>query len=474
MSILFTLLSRSPYFDLPQSLAGRLSFALGWLLYLSLVCLLLWRSRGYQKKLGRQDWFVLLGLGLLVPVTSLFLGVRLPESSFLSPPNLPVEPRAPSVMVFAALPWVLAAGLLGPFPSAGLAALSGLLLGMWDTHSLFTPLDLALLAVLFSSAVHQRFRTRVYRLLRHPLAATLLLTALYPLVALIGNVLSTDGALASRLDYALSQVGATAPWIGIPLLVAGLFAEVLALVLPARWGTNTPLQPSPAERSLEARFLYGMAPLAALLVLALMIGDWYVAGSAARRLLRDRLENTALTVAQGVPFFLEEGQNLIKLLVEDPRLASTDPSDLPGCSEDIRRVPYFNQLFVLDAAGTPSGYPLQVMMASRRLRRANGYSAGSEWGAFQVYTVPSAEGIDRPGVFHRLCSGRGRPAEPCAGGAADRPQPFTQPVITSLHSLEAEGGEGSSWMRMVAFSTIRPTQIMTTYSGSGRPCGLLR
>ncbi len=88
------------------------------------------------------------------------------------------------------------------------------------------------------------------------------------------------------------------------------------LLMPQSWRETTPLQPSPAEKSLQMRFIVSMAPLAIVLVLTLMVGDWIVAGQAAREMIRDRMANAALMAAESVPYFLETGQSLATKLVD--------------------------------------------------------------------------------------------------------------------------------------------------------------
>jgi hypothetical protein len=85
----------------------------------------------------------------LVPLTSLFIGVRLPSETRLTLPGVPAELPGAAMMLFSALPWTLGGGMLGPAGAAILGGLSGLLRGFWDTHSLFTSLEFALLGVLF-------------------------------------------------------------------------------------------------------------------------------------------------------------------------------------------------------------------------------------------------------------------------------------------------------------------------------------
>jgi hypothetical protein len=70
------------------------------------------------------------------------------------------------------------------------------------------------------------------------------------------------------------------------------------------------MQPSPGEKSIESRFCLQWARSFLLLLLTLLVGDWVVAGRAAREMLEDRLSSAAESAAQSVPFFLETGQNL--------------------------------------------------------------------------------------------------------------------------------------------------------------------
>ena len=87
--------------------------------------------------------------------------------------------------------------------------------------------------------------------------------------------------------------------------------QVIAIALPHAWGEQQSLQPSPGEQSLQTRILSGGGTFIAILLVSVILGDWIVAGNAARRMIRDRLASTAQAAAEGVPFFLETGQNLV-------------------------------------------------------------------------------------------------------------------------------------------------------------------
>ena len=116
-----------------------------------------------------------------------------------------------------------------------------------------------------------------------------------------------------------------------------------------------------------AIFIVSLAPLALILVLTLMAADWVIAGQAAQTMLRFQMESAASTAANGVPFFLEIGQNLALQFAADPRLSSSGTQRLEDTlGQTIKEVPFFNQLTVLDSnaqmlathpAGSFSGAP---------------------------------------------------------------------------------------------------------------------
>jgi PAS domain S-box-containing protein len=471
MSILFTLINTSPYIDFSKGLVG----AAGWVVFLGVNLFLLQQTRGYQKSRSPRFWGIFLGLAVCVPAASLFLGLRLSSQGALPPPGLPVDPRGPALMVFAALPWVLAAGLQGPVSAAVLAGLSGLLIALWDTHNPFTPLEYVFLAILFSAAVNQRYRTFLYRALSHPLIAAFILALLYPLIFMVNTTLSASGILANRLDYALTHVAAASLSVGVGLLIAGLFAEVIAYAFPAAWASSAPLRPSPAERSLEARFLYGMAPLALLLILTLMIGDWIVAGNAARKMMRDRMANSAQMAAEDVPYFLEVGQNLIVQLASDPRLYQSNPNQLKDLlAQDLRSVPFFHQIYVLDANGNSlAGYPQDNYATSKTPPEEQvGVQLALNGVPFQVYAAPPLEGGKTAQVSFMASvvdsvETSGKPVKGVMVGRADlSANPFTQPVLAGLKSLSGEGGNGLliDENGQILYGPD-PELLMTLYSG---------
>ncbi len=467
MTTLFTLLTTSPSVELP---VGPLGWA-GLLALMILVAYLQWRWRSYNRKPWKgSTWLLFIILTISTPLTSLFLGVRLLVGQALPPPGIPVDPTGPAAMLVSAVPWALAAGLLGPFPAALLALISGIFQAVWHTHSLFTPLELALVATLFSAAVGQRYRTAPYRLLRHPLAAALLLSIFYPFIGLATTLASTQGELVNRLDYATTNLISVTLAMGIELLIAGLFAEVVALTMPAAWGGDIPLVPAPEERSLQTRFIYNLAPLAFLLMLALLIGNWVVAGEAARGMLEERMSDAAVLAAENVPYFINSGQTLITKLAEDPTMLSNNSTVITARLEEyIRTVAFFDQLVLLDQQSQViAGYPHSDQTGEQApVEEQIGFQLAFRGVPFQTFTVPPGPNQTTAQVSFMVAIPRGDLVERVLVGRSELGNnPMVSPILSSMRSVAGKGGEGmlvDENNRILVHSN--PDMVMTTYTG---------
>ena len=443
MVIDFTLLGNPFYVDQPQESIGWV----GWLILLSFLILLLYRWRRLNKRWTRLHGGIFIGLFVLLILTNLFFVVQFPAVGVPKTQAWAIDLAGISIVVFAALPWVLAAGLLGVFPAAGLGLLSGALIALFDTHSIFTPLEYGLLATFLGAAFHQRYRTWVFRALRHPLFSTALCALIYPLLFLLDTTLATTGSLAARLDIALSQVEIAAITVGVELLVAGVLSEIVAIAFPRLWGFSSPLEPSPVERRLQSRFLSSLAPLAVVVVVGLMAGDWIVASRAATGMLHDRLESTAEIAANNVPSFLETGQNLIQILAKDTTWTQGTLSEKNILLGDyLRTVPYFSEFYLLDANGQPvTGYPVDNFYAAApSSEEYMGITLALNGLPIQMYTLPPTLG----GVAARLSflaavyDETGKSDGVLVGRTDLATNSFAEPIIISLNSLSDISGEG--------------------------------
>jgi len=390
MSFLSPILQTLPYLTAP-TLFGWVV----WSLLLGVTGYSLYTWRRYHLSWKGRQWGLFFGLLALAPIAVLLVGFHITSSTALPTPGIPTAQFGAALLPFANIPWTLAAGLLGPVGAALVGSLTGLLRGLWDTHSLFTMLEMALLGGVFSAVIRQRYRTVLFRVLRQPLIAVMGLIPLRAALYVLGAYFTVAGEATARLDYALSNVGAVTLAFAGEMLVAGLVAQIVAVAFPASWGGQREVQPSPAERSLEARFLFGTGAFILLFLITLLIGDWIVAGNAARRMLRDRLSSTAQMASQSVPFFLETGQNLAEQIASSPQLLdATDPDLSVLLGEQFQAVPYFDQAVVLEAANRAvlGCYPVTACQSFTLFPEEDaGISFALNDVPSQIYSIPPAE-----------------------------------------------------------------------------------
>jgi len=467
MSFLSPILDTLPYLAAPTAFGWLI-----WLLLLGLVGYDLYSWRRYHLKWKGREWGFFFGLLVLVPLTVLIFGLRISSSVALPPPDVPTDQVGAALLPLAGLPWILGGGLLGPIGASLLGGLSGLLRGVWDTHNLFTMLEMALLGAMFSAAVRQRYRTILFRLLRQPLLTVILLIPLHAILYVVGAYFTITGDATIRLDYALSNVGIVTLAFAGEMLVTGLVAQVIAIAFPTLWGGHREIQPSPAERSLAARFLFGSGVFVFILLITLLIGDWIMAGRAARNMLENRLSNTAKMVSQTVPFFLETGQNLAEQIASNPRLLDAVDPDLSALlGEQIQAVPYFNQTIVLEATSrTLLGcYPVSSCSSFTLFPEedAGVFFAINEVPT-QIYSIPPNEagGTARVSFIVAITDNTGQTQRVFLGRTDLGVNPLTQPLIQSLNNMTEMRGTG---ILLDDNGTILyhpdTTQIQTVYTG---------
>ena len=441
---------------------------LGWFVFLGVILGLLWWQRRFAGQSAQARWNmrnlgIFAGFGLLVIFTNLFIGIRMPVGAALPLPGIPQEPHGPAIMLLSAVPLLLAAGILGPLAAAALGFLAGTLRFLWDTHSIYTSLELALLGILFSLAVRQRYRTRIFVLLRQPLLAAILMTIVYAPIFIIDAALVSSSSTAAGLDYGLAAVASRSLALGCEFLLGGLFMQILAAAFPAAWGRNLPLQPSPMERSLEARFLFGAGSLVLFFLLALLAGDWLVAGSAARDMLNNRIKDTAEISAQNVPFFLETGQNLAAQASQSSEVLSASGDTLnKALANQIQSVPYFDQMLIFDRSKKLLGSYSSVSGAQTSLfpEEQAGLGLANNGVLNQVYAIPPAAQDQSDNSGSPLASSTGSaPARVSfIVAVVDRAtsqtariliartdlanNPFSLPLITGLKSMSELNGSG--------------------------------
>ncbi len=425
-----------------------------WVLLTCLEIFLLVQWKGYNRPVSKSRRGLLIVLFLLIPVTSLFFGVQF-TSEFASPPQVRIEHAlGPTAMLFAALPWILAGGFFGPVLAAAMAFISGVLVTLWDTHNPFTIIEFVFLATLFAAAVNQKYRTPVFRALRIPLVTILSLVLVYPFINFLSTAVSIDqnlnswvtASLAGRVEFALAVLPGNWLVMGISLTLAGFFAQGAAILFPKAWARPGNLVPSPAERSLQHRFIITIAPFAVILTLLLIVGDWIIAGNAARNLLQNSMHTITEITSNNIPIFIEAGQGLMEKIGKDTRLITASDSEKQKILEDyFYSFPFFQQISLLDLKGQPvNGYPnldhgQLVPSYGERL----GISNAAAGVPFQTYSVAPEAGDTAAQIsfITPLYNKIGGVKGVLIGRAGLDSNPYTLPIIENLGKFAGTDGE---------------------------------
>jgi two-component system, OmpR family, phosphate regulon sensor histidine kinase PhoR len=444
MQSVLSLLSTFPYIDFPNHFTG-------WLGWLFLFGLLLWVGKRYWDSEIFRSKGSLKTLGILllaaIPTTLLF-GLRFSTGNVVPLPGIPIDPQAPVIMFFAAIPWVLAAGILGPIPAVLIAAFSGTMMAIWQTHSLYTPLVVALIAMFYSVLVTQRYRTLFFRILRHPMGAAFALLSIQILVYIISAFFAIDGSLPVRLDFALTQSWSLSLARWLEMVIASIAAEVLFMGRIKYWRPimTESTEPSPGETSLEIRFLSITALLIVVLVLTLILGDWIVTGRETRKMILSQMTDMGSIAAESLPYFLETGQNLIKDMVDEDLISLPSDKITDLLAEDIRTMPYFRNLLLLDGEGQQlADYPPGSLSLSQlSMEEEVGIDLAEKGVAVQVYAISPSPG-ENSAQFTFIAaieSDQDEVVGVMLGRSDLNTNPFTQPVIQVFENVKSLGGEG--------------------------------
>lgn len=331
---------------------------LGMWFLLVLICMVVNRDRKVSVDRQYLSWLAI--LSALVLVLTPFLGVLLFPALAEGVANWPVR----HFMFFAAVPWMIGAGVLGVLPAGLIAGISGLLLAYLDTHQIATPLLFMTVTFIFSRAIRGRWSAGLARVLRFPLSSAIFAWLVSIPVVFITLLLSASGPLALRFAAAYEGFMPVFLTLGGMAMIGGLAAALIRMVLPKFWRADRLAEVAEADRD-SNRLIGQMGWVFLILGLVYASSVWRISENTVRRMLVGQLTESAGLAAEGLDLFVMTGKSQMDDLAGDPQLASQDSEAIQLLlAEKIQAQPLFDLLAVFTQEGNlVSSYPpLEVGM----------------------------------------------------------------------------------------------------------------
>src|ERR1041384_3273195 len=227
---------------------------------------------------------------------------------------------------------------------------------VWETYSLATPFEFALVAGVFAWCVQQEYRGWPARILRHPALTGLIIGLVFWPVLYFSFFTYSDTLGLPGWDYVASLVRAVSPIFIGQAALAGVLVEGVRSFWPRRLGRLPP----PYVSSLNRKLLFTLIPLFSLGIALLFWADITIATRVSTTLVIDQMERAAQNAGRGVPFFIQTGSSLIQdLAARDDLLTGDSLSETAHLSQSLRSLPFFRQLTLFDATLKPvAGYPV--------------------------------------------------------------------------------------------------------------------
>jgi len=407
-----------------------------WILWLGVLIFLAFKYRVQGSKFDKVKLFWLAGLSLSVLILTPFFGIPLD--------NLALEGFPHAFMFFAALPWLIAGGVMGTLPAALVAGMSGLLTAYLDTHSIFTPLVYITAALFFCLCTRQRYRTFTYRLIRFPLVAAFVSSLLTLPFLFLALMLSGSEELTVRAAVVMEGFGEVSLYFVGMMSIGGLAGVFAKLAAKKSWGSQAPLQPSPGEVSLKSRWMGISLPLTIILMVVLVLGCWTAAENNARRSMVEYLTSTADEASKTLTVFIDTGEQLILNASGDEMLMTAEPGALhEKLEQELNSLPFFSRMAVMTTDGKlVTAYPSGTLtdLAPTGYENAAIQSAENDVVSVVPASKSDLEGrTARVSFFTKVDDPSGQTNRVLWGQADISPNPYFQPINGVLEDMEVEG-----------------------------------
>ena len=431
-----------------------------WILWFSGLIFLAVRYRTKQSTLDKKKLIWLAVLSLSVLILTPFFGIPMDNNNLEGVPQF--------FILFAAVPWLVAGGVIGTLSAVFVACMSGLLTAYLDTHSIFTPLVFMTASLTFSLCVRQRYRAFAYQLLRFPLIASLtssLVTLPFFLLALL---LSGSDELAVRIAAVVGgQPEASFAFMGM-MLIGGAVCVFIMLIARKVWGKQETSHTA-EESGATFRWTLVTLPLIAVMLLGLAFGGWSAAEKRARRSMVDRLTSTADAVSANLNLYIGTGKYLLGEAAENDALLTGSADTLPDqLAKELTMLPFFDRLAILNPTGEMIAvYPTGNLELTGDAISTVVASAEDDVVIFPSVSTPGEE--DETVILHfvtGLSASSGQIDRVLVGQSAIEDNPYYLPVLGVLDEMAANGGTAQivSEDGTILFHTDSQ-QVMATYTG---------
>lgn len=337
MQFIISLVDSKPYLNQPDGWWG-------WVGFILLIIGSLWLCVSIRKiifQLNRKRIWLFFVLFLLQPLFSLFLGYRLSTTGFAF--NLPI-------MLVAAIPWMIAAGLIGPIPSLLLAVSNSIFICLWGSHDLFGITSAVISALIFNWAIRQNYEGKLLRILRHPVMAWLLvLAANLPVLFIIGwfdsgtiisygSANAFGGVTAANLHFMLGT--------GLAVVVC----EILFAAAREEWVHPKTLVTIKSIHSSQSKYLLTAGVICIIILISLSALIWNVSVGNELNNIKSKMESSAEIISSNVPYLIQTGQSILMDNSGKELFTGTVENRKAALQEMLRAVPYFSQIYILDSS----------------------------------------------------------------------------------------------------------------------------
>jgi len=412
------------------------------MLWLVVILLIAIRNRNRDLKLEKKTLLWMTVLSLSVLLFAPFFGILLnPIAS---------DSETSQLMLFAALPWMVAGGIVGVLPAVFLAGLSGLLMAYLQSQHIFMPLVFMTTALLFSLCIRQRYRGFIFNWLRFPIIAALMsVLAVIPL-QFMTLILLSSGELQLRVIEGMNILPGDVLSFGGMVLIDGVLCIFIKMAAGGAWETHVSIKPGPSEKSLRFIVLVILFPIFILFSVVLSITQWISAEKTVRRQAIQELTTTSNVVSEGLSVFIDTGEVLIARFAADDRLVTQDSAGISRVlAEKMKDLPYFDLLAVLDLNGDVIAvYPTdaindQHLVVSEVMERISQQTGAGESQLFTISTSSEDGNIVSISNFLFRISDSSETVKGILWGQARLDSHYIMlPAISDLNSFSANDGIG--------------------------------